>query len=137
KIRFPKRRSFRELRLRRCSRRITGGTAFRHPVLNQLNLIFRKDALAEEKRIGRIGRPWRHVARLGGSSAGLLLLQNIFISQQWKRPRFTRTMTRRAVLKNDRSDVLIKCWVRVDGVRLAGGENEKCDYNREVTQAGG
>src|SRR5262249_36916552 len=107
----------RKLRRSGLLRRTALRTSVRDPSSDQLDFVIGKNSLANEMRIGGIGWPRRHVARLGHGRDRLRLLLHVFIGKQGEWPGLARTVTGCAVLKDDGCNVFRKIGIFFD----AGG----------------
>ena len=94
-------------------RRQIGWIAFRlallHPFLDEIDLRIRQPHLVGKLQILRLGKPRRHIPRARDFRDLPRMFLDIFIRQQRERRSFARTMARGAGIKDDGSNVSIKC----------------------------
>ena len=88
------------------------GVSLRHapldPLADQLDFFVGQAPLVGEAAVIRRGMPRRHVTRPGHGADQLRAFGDVAVAQQGKRPRLPGTVTGRAVVEDDRRDVLAK-----------------------------
>ena len=87
-------------------RRVAFNSAVGDPFLNRPDLPRAQQTCADEIAVARLRQPRRHVAARGDFGDLLHVLLRVPVIQQIKWRRLSRAMAGRAILKNDRRDVL-------------------------------